>query len=122
MSRHNQSFGQRGEELAAEKLKSEGYELIARNFHTPFGEIDLIFRAPSGEYVFMEVKTRSSGSRGDPEEAITFNKLSRMAQCAEFWTETCGDKSAFSRLDMMAIRYTKDKQTVLDVKWYQDVG
>ena len=122
MSRHNQSFGNRGEELAAAKLSSEGYQLIARNVHTPFGEIDLILKAPSDEWVFMEVKTRSSESHGAAEEAITPAKLEHMTRSAEFWLEAHSERDSFSRLDVMAIRYSKDKQTVLNMKWYKDVG
>lgn len=34
--------GSRGEDLAAEYYKSEGYFVAARNYYSRFGEIDLI--------------------------------------------------------------------------------
>ena len=50
-----------GEALAAEYLLKKRYQLIARGFHSRFGEIDLIVR--SKKYiVFVEVKLRRSTS------------------------------------------------------------
>ena len=50
--------GEKGEKLAARFLEKKGYTIIAKNFQTRFGEIDIICR--NKEYlVFAEVKTRS---------------------------------------------------------------
>jgi len=62
--------GRQGEEYAACFLKEHGYRILASNFCTKQGEIDLI--AENGEYLaFIEVKTRrrivsrvSSGIQG----------------------------------------------------------
>ena len=52
--------GQRGEDLAAEHLERLGFEILARNHRTRFGELDLV--AFDGDVlVFVEVKTRRSG-------------------------------------------------------------
>ena len=54
--------GQRGEELAAEHFERLGFEVLARNHRTRFGELDLV--AYDGHtLVFAEVKTRRSGAR-----------------------------------------------------------
>jgi putative endonuclease len=50
-------LGRRGEELAAAHLRRRGFDIIARNHRTRYGEIDLI--AFDGvTLVFAEVKTR----------------------------------------------------------------
>ncbi len=52
-------IGETGEDLAAHYLISQGYEILFRNFHSAYGEIDIIAML-NEEVVFFEVKTRSS--------------------------------------------------------------
>lgn len=51
-------FGARGEYLARKFLEQKGYVFIRANFHTQYGEIDLIMQE-NDELVFIEVKTRT---------------------------------------------------------------
>jgi putative endonuclease len=50
-------LGAKGERLAAQHLEARGCEVIARNFRTRFGELDLVAR-DARFLVFCEVKTR----------------------------------------------------------------
>ena len=53
--------GKNGERLTAEFLRSKGCTVIKMNYHSRFGEIDII--AETKEYIiFTEVKTRAEGS------------------------------------------------------------
>jgi putative endonuclease len=55
---HRSGIGRQGEDLAARFLEEKGMELLARNFRSRRGEIDLI--ALDGDtLVFAEVKTWS---------------------------------------------------------------
>jgi putative endonuclease len=56
-------LGAKGERLAAQHLEARGFEVIARNFRTRFGELDLVAR-DERFLVFCEVKTRAA--RGVP--------------------------------------------------------
>jgi putative endonuclease len=58
-----QTLGAKGERLAAQHLEARGYEVVARNFRTRFGELDLVAR-DERFLVFCEVKTRIA--RGVP--------------------------------------------------------
>ena len=70
------------EEFAAKKLKSRGYKIVARNFATRFGEIDII--AKSGEYlVFVEVRCRANEEFGTPAETVGHTKQQRLRRAAE---------------------------------------
>ena len=70
-----------GENYAAGHLSDHGYEIVERNFRTPYGEIDII--AQDDTYiVFVEVKARGSGKYGLPRESITGNKRKRIVQTA----------------------------------------
>ena len=51
------TLGAKGERLAAQHLEARGYEVVARNFRTRFGELDLVAR-DERFLVFCEVKTR----------------------------------------------------------------
>jgi putative endonuclease len=65
-------LGDKGERLAAQHLEARGCEVIARNFRTRFGELDLVAR-DERFLVFCEVKTRivraTPGSGRDPGPA-----------------------------------------------------
>jgi putative endonuclease len=50
-------LGAKGERLAAQHLEARGCEVIARNFRTRFGELDLVAR-DARFLIFCEVKTR----------------------------------------------------------------
>lgn len=79
---NKRSLGTEKEELAAEYLKAQGAELLAKNFYFHGGELDII--AKDGEYVcFIEVKYRKSKVYGFPEEAVTTTKQRKMIQGAK---------------------------------------
>ena len=73
----NQKIGQWGEAAAAAYLLEHGFELIAVNVRTPYGEIDLVARREDVT-LFVEVKTRTSARLGPPEEAVTARKQQHM--------------------------------------------
>ena len=80
--KHNQRIGKWGEDTAAEYLAQRGYEIIARNTRTPYGEIDIIAKQ-NDISIFIEVKTRTSNTMGLPEEAITSRKRQHMLAAAD---------------------------------------
>jgi len=82
--KHNQRIGKWGEEAAAEFLVQRGYVIIAQNFRTPYGEIDIVAR--QGDItIFLEVKTRTSNTMGLPEASITPRKRQHMISAAEYY-------------------------------------
>ena len=82
--KHNQRIGKWGEDTAVEYLAERGYEIVARNTRTPYGEIDIIAR--QGDVtIFVEVKTRTSNTMGLPEESITPRKREHMLAAAEHY-------------------------------------
>ena len=81
---HNQRIGKWGEETAAEYLTQRGYEIVARNIRTPYGEIDVIAKQ-NDIIIFVEVKTRTSNKMGLPEESITPRKREHMFAAADHY-------------------------------------
>lgn len=79
--------GRLAEARAAEHLASLGYEILARNARTKFGELDLVARDRRA-LVFVEVKGIRAGSRVGPEQAVqwvTPRKQRQVRRLAAAW-------------------------------------
>ncbi len=70
-------LGRAGEDIAADHLRSMGYEVVDRNWRCRAGELDVV-ALDNGVLVVCEVKTRSGTRFGSPLEAITPTKLGRL--------------------------------------------
>lgn len=75
-------LGERGEALACRHLQEAGYLILARNFRTPFGELDLV-ASEAQTLVFVEVKTRRSDRCGTGVDAVTGAKQRKIVQMAQ---------------------------------------
>ncbi len=105
----SRATGNIGESLAAAYLQAKGYRILARNSHQRVGELDLVALDPgTGELVFAEVKSRSAGSLGDPEESVSRAKMRKLIQSALFWMEkNSGGEERGWRIDVLSVRLGK---------------
>ena len=79
--------GARAERQAEEYLKGRGMRILARNFRTRFGELDLV--AQDGDVVvFVEVRSRSSDAFGAPQETVTLVKRRRIIRTAMAYAQS----------------------------------
>ena len=106
--RNNRLFGQSGEDFAVDLLHRSGYKIIDRNFHSRFGEIDII-ALDKDTLVFVEVKTRWSNKFGNPLEAVTPIKLYRIKKTADYYSLLHPDLPKKLRIDVVAIEIDKGK-------------
>lgn len=84
-----QEVGQMGEDAAALHLVKRGYEVVARNYHSRFGEVDII--AKNEKYlVFVEVKTRTKGAEVQPKESVDALKQRRLVKTAMIYLSERG--------------------------------
>ncbi len=104
-------LGIKGEDLAAKFLKKKGYKIVARNFKTPVGEIDII-ADDKGTLVFAEVKTRSDESFGHPFEAVTCRKRDKLRKVALYYLKNCRKEDVPSRFDVLSIRAGSGKDEI----------
>ena len=74
--------GNQGENLAADFLQKKGFEVAMRNYRYKHSEIDLIVKH-GNLLVFVEVKTRSSSSFGEPEAFVDARKATKIFEGAE---------------------------------------
>ena len=102
MTKLRQQFGLRGEQLACDELERLGYRILDRRYRTRAGELDIV--AQHGDYiVFVEVKARSDGSFGDPEEAVTALKQQKIVWMAIDYLARKGWHEVPCRFDVIAI-------------------
>ncbi|HEB76524.1 MAG TPA: YraN family protein [Nitrospirae bacterium] len=95
--------GKEGEAFAVRYLKKKGYRIMASNYRTPLGEIDIVAR-DGDTIVFVEVKTRRSLSRGDPLEAVTGHKRRRLKMLALYYLKSNNMGDARGRFDVIGLR------------------
>ncbi len=81
MSKSNLCLGKAGEESAIVFLKDNGYKILARNYKSKFGEIDIIAK-DKDTVCFIEVKTRRTGRFGAPQEAVLKSKQRKISRVA----------------------------------------
>ncbi|AEB08628.1 YraN family protein [Desulfobacca acetoxidans] len=111
MTQERRLLGQMGEALAADVLKESGYNILARNYRTPFGEIDLIARHQD-TLVFIEVKLRRSRIFGPPQAAITPNKQRHVRLAAQYYLQGQRTLDAKVRFDVVAITLEKNSPQI----------
>ena len=106
----NKELGALGEELARRHLKRAGYKIIAANYRSPQGEIDLIARKKDC-LVFVEVKCRRGDGFGPPEEAVTSAKRQKLVRVAEHYLQHEAANAADWRIDVVAIELDDHNRT-----------
>ncbi len=77
-------MGAWGESLASAYLRKKHYKLLATNYRSRYGEIDLI--VCNKEYlVFVEVKLRKSRRFAEAMEHVDFHKQNRLRTTAQMY-------------------------------------
>ena len=99
-------LGDKGERLAERFLCRQGFQILARQYRSAFGEIDLICR--DGRWlVFVEVKTRQSDAAGQPFEAITHEKQRKLTRLALAYLKEHRLLEHSARFDVVSIVWTE---------------
>src|SRR5436309_5404805 len=84
-------LGTKGENLACQFLRKNGYKILYRNFRgRTGGEIDVVCR-DGDTLVFIEVKTRTGEDFGRPFEAIDRDQRKRISRGGLAWLRLLDD-------------------------------
>jgi putative endonuclease len=81
---HKTGKGRAGEQYAAKVLEEAGMCILASNFRSPLGEVDLIAR-DGDVIVFVEVKTWAARGIADLEYGISREKQRRIIETAKYF-------------------------------------
>ena len=117
MKQQNKQTGNKGERAAAELLEQKGYQILARNYRSKWGEVDIICKiinhkfsnSPIGEEyrVFVEVKTKTGEQYGEPWEMIDQHKLHKVENMGHIWCEEMGWRG-LCRVDVVGVWLTEN--------------
>ncbi len=110
--------GKIGENLSKKYLLSKGYTYIQSNYHSKFGEVDLIFM-DNQELVFVEIKARTSDKFGLPIESMSPKKRLKILKTALTFLDTATPKSFIGwRIDFIGIKlnYSDNKAKIQHIK------
>lgn len=96
------ALGADGEQQGRRILERHGYTIVAANYRTCFGEIDVVARH-RGTLVFVEIKYRRSSAFGSPASAVTSRKQQRIIRSAVVYLKSHVCKGDSIRFDVLAI-------------------
>jgi putative endonuclease len=92
MADRRRDLGALGERIAADHLAGRGYSVLARNFRTRYGELDLV-AASERFLVFCEVKTRIERLPSfSPLAAVGRRKQRQVRLMAKQWFRAGGSR------------------------------
>lgn len=115
-----QILGKLGEQLAKKHLLNKGYKLLAQNFHSKFGEIDLIFQDEK-IVVFVEVKTRVGDFFGPPEEAINKWKIRSLIKTAQYFQLLNPSLPKAIRIDAVCLQFDEITHRLASLKHFENI-
>lgn len=96
------ALGDAGEDAACGELRRRGYEILARQYRTRSGEIDIV-ALHGGTTVFVEVKTRRGQAFGGGAAAVTWRKQRRIALVAQHFLARHGRLDRPCRFDVVVV-------------------
>ncbi|HEU4858002.1 MAG TPA: YraN family protein [Rhodanobacteraceae bacterium] len=97
-----QATGARFEQLALEHLQRAGLKLVARNFRTRFGELDLILR-DGAMLVFAEVRYRRDARFGGGAASVGPSKRAKLERAARGFLQAHSELACLPcRFDVIA--------------------
>lgn len=103
--------GRIGESRALELLRERCYRIVETNFRCRSGEIDIIARDRDDTLVFVEVRTRADGERGDALETVGPAKQAQIVRVAEYYLFANEPRFRDCRFDVIGI--TGDEITLV---------
>jgi len=117
------SLGRLGEDTAAAYLEAQGYTLLARNWRTRTGEIDIVAR--EGEWlVFVEVRSRRAARDGGapalgyPVDSVTPRKQMQLVRLVQAYLAEMPWRG-FTRIDVIALEFGPDDRAT-NLEHYRD--
>ncbi len=102
----------RAEHLAESLLVEAGLTILARNFHSRFGELDRVCRSER-ELIFVEVRYRAHTRFGSAAASVTPAKQKKLTKAAHYYILTHDHLSKlFMRFDVIGIDSNQQTQWI----------
>ena len=98
-------MGQWAEHQALQLVQKQGYLMVHQNYHSRFGEIDLIVQR-GAELLFIEVKARSKTAYAQAAETVSIHKQRKMLKTALFFLHAHPEfESYYCRFDVICFDF-----------------
>jgi len=111
-------IGKTGELIAARFLIQKGYILVAQNYWTKWGEVDLIAKKDD-VLVFIEVKTTTNNIY-QAEERVDAKKLEKCMKAATRYLQDGDHENEMVRFDVIAVTLN-EKTKEAQVKHFENI-
>jgi len=121
MRSDRKATGQLGEEIAARTLREAGLSIVERNWRCPVGELDIVAEEIGPDYasgesdarwlVLVEVRTRSSTTRGTARQAFTPRKQAKLREVAGHYLQAKNWRGPW-RIDAVAVQLDRNGREV----------
>jgi putative endonuclease len=111
MTMQRQRIGRAAEDLVAERLARDGWQIVERNARTRYGELDIVAR-DGRTLVFVEVKAGRRDSTFGPERPILGvdrRKQQRVRRLATAWMGERRDAPYYAEIRFDAVGVTFDR-------------
>lgn len=104
--------GAQWEDAALAHLQRSGLSLLDRNFNCRYGELDLVAR-DRDVIVFVEVRFRSTSSRGDGAQSVGPSKRAKLVRAAQVYLQARPQLAASPcRFDVVACAGTPQQPQI----------
>lgn len=94
--------------IAANYLRRYNYILLDHNFHSKFGELDLVMLL-NNEYIFIEVKSLNVNSEYSIYQSFSKQKYNRVNKTAQYWLRKHNLENSIYRIEFIGIISYLDK-------------
>lgn len=95
--------GDDSEDQAYQFLRNKGLKLVEKNFHSRFGEVDLVM-LDNDELAFIEVRYRRNSNYGSGLESVTTNKQTKIIKTASVFLQQHAKLAKYpARFDIVSI-------------------
>ncbi len=118
MTAPKKTIGDLGENAGVKYLLDNGYKIICRNYHSRYGEIDIIAEKDD-VLALVEVRTRNQFSPSLPRETVDCKKQQKIIKTAYdyFLKNEC---TLQPRFDVIEILYRKGTDDILSLQHIPD--
>jgi putative endonuclease len=99
-------FGRDAEQLVDRWLTDAGWQVLARRWRVPEGELDLVCLDPTGCLVGVEVRARRSARAGEPVESLGPRHVGRLRAALSRYARDCSPTHRGIRIDLVSVMPT----------------
>ena len=113
------TIGKQAEKVALHYLTQQGLTLESQNFHSRWGEIDLIMRDHNATLIFVEVRSRKKSRYGNAASSVNITKQQKLIKTALVYLQKFKSPPN-TRFDVIAIDHHTGDDLNAHIQWIQN--